>query len=119
MKNFFRFPYDLKWIYDTDLAMDVCIDRIMRFAEEKTYKESTLSCVLLPDNRIQMIFRQAPDVTRIKRTRYVAEFYALENGKTAIVLRFYDELFWAPPFTCLDELDALFAQVIQAVRRKT
>ena len=91
----------------------------MRFAEEKTSKEATLSCVLLPDNQIQMIFRQAPDVTRLKRTRYVAEFYALENGKTAIVLRFYDELLWAPPFTCLDELDALFAQVIQAVRRKT
>ena len=37
MKNFFRIPYDLKWIYDTDLAMDACIDRIMRLAEENTW----------------------------------------------------------------------------------
>ena len=119
MKKFFRFPYDLKWIYDTDLAMDVCIDRIMRFAEENTYTRSKLACVHLPDNKIQMIFRHPPDRSRPKRTRYIAEFYALENGKTAIVLRFYDELLWAPPFTTMDELDPLFAQVIQAVRRKT
>lgn len=111
--------YDLKWIYDTVLPVDECIRVLTELQKTNRYSWSSATGTRLPENSVELVFQQPRSGEgKLKRTRYIAEFYRVEKGWTAIVLRFVDELFLAPPFTSLEEIDAFFSAAIQAHRRK-
>ena len=111
--------YDLKWIYETHLPIGECMQILTGLQETNPYSWSALSCTQISERQIALVFKQPKNGDgRPKRTRYTAEFYAIENGRTVIVLRFEDELFLAPPFTSIEEIDTLFNKTIQALRRQ-
>ena len=112
-------PYDLQWIYDTILSVDECIRLLIEFQESNSWTWSSVSCNKKTNYVLELTFRQpTTGAGKPKRTRYTAEFYAVEKGWTAIVLRFVDELFLSPPFTSIEEIDDLFGKILQAHRRQ-
>lgn len=111
--------YDIKWIYDTPMQPASCIAKLIQLPESNPYLRSGFSCSQLSDRQVEIVLKQPKSGEgRPKRTRYIAEFYPIENGQTVIVLRFVDELFWMPPFTPIEEMDGLFLQILHASRRK-
>lgn len=119
MRNFKIKLYDLKWIYDTILPSNECIKILTNLQGTNPYSWSAVICNQQSENLIELTFRQpASGEGKPKRTRYTAEFFKVETGVTVIVLRFVDELFGAPPFTSIDEIDAFFHKAIHAFRRQ-
>lgn len=116
MIKFPRIPFDLKWVYDTNLSIQTCLECLLSPNILVIHTSSRVSCVQISDTQVQIVFRNT-ERGRFRRTRYNAEFYRIESGLTVIVLRFVDELFGGPPFTTLDEIDEFLKTIIQAFRR--
>ena len=107
-------------IYDTLMPRDACMQTLLDIAISGEFKLSSLFFTQVSDTKLDMVLREWPLGGRaVRRTRAVAEFFEIEDGRTVIQVVFQDE---CHPFQSVFHetgvLDQLFETTLGAYRRK-
>ena len=114
MKN----PFDLYWIYDTSFTIEVSVATLEKLSPNNAYISSRVYCSKVSETQVEIMFKQPKSSGKIYCSKFIADFYQIETGKTVIVLHFVKELFGFLPCIPIEEADALFIGLFCARRRK-
>ena len=118
-KLFRKIADSFKWIYDTSMPTKECISILTGLPETTPHSMYRFNSTKLSESQIEMIFRQSLNGEGSpRRSRYIADFYDIENGQTVIVVRFQENWISPIPSDAPRETDRLFENTIYAKRRK-